>query len=95
MSQTKEESGIVDLSESETWSFHEEDVTVRLVAYKLAIGKRGDRQAYCATELIKSQMPKPTCSQTRCFVWGKWAMIRMQLGRTKLNGIRRIITSKN
>ena len=33
---TKEESGDVDLSESETWSLHEEEVTGRLVAYKTA-----------------------------------------------------------
>ena len=38
---TKEESGDVDLSESETWSFHEEEVTGRPVAYKTATGKPG------------------------------------------------------
>ena len=31
---TEEESGDVDLSESETWSFHEEEVTGRPVADK-------------------------------------------------------------
>ena len=36
---TKEESGTVDLSESESWSFHEEEVTEKLVAYKTATGK--------------------------------------------------------
>ena len=35
---TKEESGDVDLSESETWSFHEEEVTERRVAYETATG---------------------------------------------------------
>ena len=38
---TKEESGAVDRSEFETWSFHEEVVTVRPVAYKTATGKPG------------------------------------------------------
>ena len=38
---TKEESGTVDLSESETWCFHEEEVTERLVAYKTATWKIG------------------------------------------------------
>ena len=36
---TKEESGDVDLSESETWSLHEEKVTERPVAYATATGK--------------------------------------------------------
>ena len=35
---TNEESGDVDLSESETWSLHEEEVTVRLVAFQTAKG---------------------------------------------------------
>ena len=30
-----------------------------------------------------------------CFVWEKWEMIRLQLGRTKLDGIRRILTTRN
>ena len=34
----KEESGTVDLSESETWSFHEEEVTEKPVAYKTVTG---------------------------------------------------------
>ena len=38
---TKDESGDVDLSESETWSFHEEEVTERPVACKTAKGKPG------------------------------------------------------
>ena len=38
---TKEESGTVDLSESETWSFHDEAVTGRPVADKTATGKPG------------------------------------------------------
>ena len=38
---TKEESGDVDLSESETWRFHEEEVTERPVACKTAKGKPG------------------------------------------------------
>ena len=38
---TKEESGTVDLSESETWSFHEEEVTGKTVAYKTVTGKPG------------------------------------------------------
>ena len=38
---TKEESGGVDLSESETWSFHEEEVRERPVACKTAEGKPG------------------------------------------------------
>ena len=33
---TKEDSGDVDHSESETWSFHEEEVTGRTIAYKTA-----------------------------------------------------------
>ena len=37
--ETNEESGDVDLSESETVSLHEEAVTVRPVAYKTAVGK--------------------------------------------------------
>ena len=36
---TKEESGTVDLSESETWSFHEEAVLGRPTAHKKATGK--------------------------------------------------------
>ena len=36
---TKEESVDVDLSESETWSLHEEEVTERPVAYTTATGK--------------------------------------------------------
>ena len=36
-------------------------------------------------------MPKFISSPTQCFVWEKWEMIRLQLGRTELNGIRRII----
>ena len=36
---TKEESGNVDLSEPETWSLHEEEVTVRPVASETATGK--------------------------------------------------------
>ena len=36
---TKEESGSVDLSESETWSLHQEEVTERLAAFKTATGK--------------------------------------------------------
>ena len=36
---TKEESGDVDLSESETGSLHEEEVTGRPVAYKTGKGK--------------------------------------------------------
>ena len=39
LSQTKEESGNVDLSEPETWSLHEEEVTVRPVASETATGK--------------------------------------------------------
>ena len=35
---TKEKSGNVDPSESETWSIHEKEVTERPVAYKTAIG---------------------------------------------------------
>ena len=31
----------MDFSESETWSLHEYEVTVRLVAYKIATGKPG------------------------------------------------------
>ena len=38
---TKEESGTVDLSESETWSFHEEEVTEKPRAYKTDTGKLG------------------------------------------------------
>ena len=38
---TIEESGGVDFSESETWSFHEEEVTGRPVAYKTVTGKPG------------------------------------------------------
>ena len=36
---TKEESGTVDLSESETWSFQEEAVTERPIAYRNATEK--------------------------------------------------------
>ena len=36
---TKEESGAVDLSESETWTLQEEAVTVRPIAYKITTGK--------------------------------------------------------
>ena len=35
----QKESGDGDLSESETWSLHEDEVTVRPVAYKTAKGK--------------------------------------------------------
>ena len=45
--------------------------------------------------LSAHQRQKPTFSPTQCFVWWKWEMIQLQLGRTKLNGIRRTITSKN
>ena len=38
---TKEESSDVDLSESETWSFQEEAVTERPIAYKTTTGKPG------------------------------------------------------
>ena len=38
---TKEDSGTVDLSESETWSFHEEEVMGKPVAYKTVTGKPG------------------------------------------------------
>ena len=37
----KEESGAVDLSESETWSFHEEEVTARPIACKTVTRKPG------------------------------------------------------
>ena len=43
---TKEESGTVDLSESETWSFQEEEVTVKPVAYKTATRKPGARKEW-------------------------------------------------
>ena len=36
---TKEESRDVDLSESETWSLHDEEVTERPFVYKTAMGK--------------------------------------------------------
>ena len=36
---TKEESGNVDLSESEIWSFQEEAVTARPIAYQIATEK--------------------------------------------------------
>ena len=36
---TDEKSGVVDLSESETWSYHEDDVTGKLVTYKTVTGK--------------------------------------------------------
>ena len=36
---TKEESGNVDLSESDTWSYQEEDVLERSIAHKNATGK--------------------------------------------------------
>ena len=39
---TKKESGTVDLSESETWSFHEEEVTWKTVASKTSTGKFGE-----------------------------------------------------
>ena len=39
---TKEESGTVDLSESETWSFHEEEVKEKPVAHRTASGKLGE-----------------------------------------------------
>ena len=38
---TTEEPGTVDLSESETWSSHEEEVTGKFVAYKTATWKPG------------------------------------------------------
>ena len=38
---TREESGDVDLSESETWSFHDEEVIGRPVACKTVTGKPG------------------------------------------------------
>ena len=38
---TKEESSDLDVSGSETWSFHEEEVTGRPVAYKTVTGKPG------------------------------------------------------
>ena len=39
--------------------------------------------------------PKLFSSPTLCSVWEKWEMIRVQLGRRKLNGIQRKITSRN
>ena len=38
---TREESSVLDVSGSETWSFHEEEVTGRPVAYKTVTGKPG------------------------------------------------------
>ena len=55
---------------------------------------RGCRQAYCAAELIESPTPKPTSSPTLCSVWWKWEMILLRLGKAKLNGTRKTITSR-
>ena len=79
--------------ELEDWSV----IKQKLLGWKRLISKnlRGDRQAYCAAELIRSPMPKPTSSPIQCFVWARWDMIRVQLGRTELNCIQRIIASKN
>ena len=59
-------------------------VSPRLITKNL----RWDRQACCATEFIRSQIPKPTSSPTRCSVWGKWEMILLRRGRARLNGLR-------
>ena len=56
---------------------------------------RDDRLAFCAAGLIRSPMLKPNSSPIQCFVRERWEMIRVQLGRTKLNGIQRILTSRN
>ena len=71
--------------------------TQEIIDFKTLNSKklRGDRQAYCAKELIRSPMPLCTSSPTQCFVWKRWEMIQTQLGRTVLNGIRRTITSRN
>ena len=55
---------------------------------------RGCRQAYCVKRLIRSPTPKPTSSPTLCFAWEKWEMILLRIGRGKINGIRKTITSK-
>ena len=62
----------------------------------LSISKmlRGCRQAYCAAKLISSPTPKPAFSLTLCSVLEIWEMILLRLGRTKLNGIRKTITSR-
>ena len=51
--------------------------------------------SFCAAELSRSPMLKPCSSPTLCSVWEKWEMIRVQLGRRKLIGIQRKITSRN
>ena len=43
---------------------------------------------------IKSPTPKPTSSPTLCSVWWRWEMILLRLGRAKINGIRKTITSR-
>ena len=50
---TKEESRDVDLSESETWSLHDEEVTERPFAYKTAMGK-----SYASNKSDHSGSPK-------------------------------------
>ena len=53
---TKEESGDVDLSESETWSFHEEEVTGRpVVLYKKVTGKPGASSKSENSENLKAE----------------------------------------
>ena len=56
---------------------------------------RWDREAHCAAEIVRSQTPKLTSSPTLCSVCEKSEMIRLLFGRAKINGIQKIITSKN
>ena len=54
----------------------------------------GCRQACCVKRLIGSPTPMSTSSPTMCSVWEKLEMILLRLGRAKLNGIRKTITSR-
>ena len=53
------------------------------------------RQAFCTVELLNIALPKPTSSPTLYSVRDRWEAILSNLGRSKFNGIRTTILSKN
>ena len=74
---TKEESSTVDLSESETWSFHEEEAKGRPVAYTTVTGKPGASSKSENSEILKLKERNGhtiyTCLQPQCLTWKQYS----------------------
>ena len=55
---------------------------------------RGDRRLYYVTKRLRSRMPKPTSSPTPCSVWEVWVTDQSKPGRTKLNGVGKLVSQR-